>query len=153
MDDLDPRAAYRDPIEAGEFIHQTVEGLVYDLSPEFVGPRQPERTLVLDSLAAVLAMDAGQLKTMREAYRRMVVEGMVIILGLGAPARDFDNLEEMVYGRMPTLIGLDDFYLPAEAYVPPPPPTWQAPLRAPARVKQAPRQSFRKIMRSVNRNR
>jgi hypothetical protein len=71
------------------------------------------------------------------------------------PARDFDRLEDMeiaFYGSRPTLIGLDDFYRP-EPYVTPPPTTWQAPLRAPVRVKQAPRQSFRKIMRSVNRNR
>jgi hypothetical protein len=160
MDDLDPRAPYPDPLEAGDHIHQTVEALVYDLSPDFVGPRLPDRVLLVDSFAAVLGvMDLAQLKTMRAAYRRMIVEGMaVVLMGGPPPVRDLNGLEELeiaYWGRTPTLIGLDDFYqVPAEAYDIRQQQAWpRAPRAFPARGRQAPRQSFRKIMRSVNRNR
>ena len=130
--------------------------LFYETSNEFVGPPKPamDFTALEDHVMTLLLENIGQLKTMRSAYRRMILEGMAMIVLGAAPARDQFSLEDRIIGMNPTLIGIDDFYKLVTAEYKRPEPTWpRAPRAFPNRGQQAPRQSFRRTMRSVNRNR
>lgn len=118
---------------------------------DFIGPPEPAMMVGMDFgdlEDRMLAMvDVGHMKTMSRAYQRAIIEGMaVVVLGVGARQQ---SLAEMVDWPSimktiePITSGDYDFY---REPVPKPP-------KGKLKIHQAPRQSFRKTMRSVNRNR